>query len=78
MVEIPRRFEANRQQSDTVTVEVVTVIDGVCTGKSVKQIVEAAIFLNDDDDVLDLGRRRPSRLRLRGKRRLTDRPAATC
>ena len=62
MVEIPRCFEADRSELDTMTVRIVTMIDGARAGKPIEQIIEAAIFLNDDDDVLNFGRGRRCRL----------------
>src|SRR5581483_6158935 len=43
--------EIHRLQFDLVTVGVVTVTLGRCSGKVQKEVIEAAILLNDEDDV---------------------------
>jgi hypothetical protein len=55
--DIPVRFEADRPERDLVTLGVVTVRLRSCARKSIEQVVEAAILLNDDDDMLDLAAR---------------------
>jgi hypothetical protein len=52
--DIPASFEADRLKRDLRAVLVEAKFYGVSAAKPVKEIVKAAIFLNDNDDVLNL------------------------
>jgi hypothetical protein len=53
MADIPGRFEHDRLELNLFAVGGIAVACGGRALKTVKQIVERAILLNDDDDVLD-------------------------
>ncbi len=55
--DVPGRLEPDRLQGNLLPAGVVAVRLSFRAGKAVEQIVEAAILLNDDDDVLDLAAR---------------------
>src|SRR5580658_3200179 len=54
MIEIPTRLQSDRFERNLLTSTIVTVPDGMRAGIAVKQIVETAVLLHDDHDVLDL------------------------
>jgi hypothetical protein len=55
--DIPGGFQADRPEHDLVALGVITVRLRSRAGESVEQIVEAAILLNDDDDMAYLAAR---------------------
>ena len=54
MVEVPCRLQPDRLQRDFLTAVRVAIRRRRCAGEAVEKIVEGAILLNDDDDVLIL------------------------
>src|SRR5579883_2557804 len=57
VLEIPGRLEPDGLQRDLVAVRVVTVGRRRRAGKPVEQVVERAVLLHDDNDVLDFSAR---------------------
>ena len=57
VIEIPCGLEPDRLERDLLIGRVVAILRGFCAGKTVEQVIEGAVLLNDDDDVLDLAAR---------------------
>src|SRR5579863_718147 len=53
VLHVPRRFERNRNQRDFLTGAGVAVRLRVGSWIALEQVIERAVLLNDDDDVLD-------------------------
>jgi hypothetical protein len=58
VIEIPFRIEPDRLELDLLVLRVVSVRRRVGSGKSIEKIVQAAVLLNDDNDVANLRARR--------------------
>src|SRR6202042_2977614 len=57
VIDIPRRREPDRFEPDLSFRAVVAIGYGLGAWVTVKEVVERAVLLNDDDDVLDLAAR---------------------
>src|SRR5262249_35013507 len=66
VVEIPARFETDRLQRDLLAAIVTSEARGVRSGIAIEKIIEAAVLLDDDDDVLNLAGTRRGRFWRRG------------
>jgi hypothetical protein len=53
MIEIPRRRQTDRFERDLFVGAVEAVRSRIGTGRSLKEIVEGSVLLDDDDDVID-------------------------
>ncbi len=54
MVNVVRVVEIDRPQAHDAVLAALSILHGIGAGKPVEEIVDAAVFLNDDDDVLDV------------------------
>ena len=53
----PSRFEPHRAQRNLATLGVVAELHGLGAGKAVEEVVEAAVLLDDDNDMANLAGR---------------------
>ena len=58
MIEIPAGFQSDRRHLDLLIRRVVAILHGFRARETVEQIIERAILLHDDDDMLDFAARR--------------------